>query len=144
MSAPLDLPEIVAEVAEVFAAYEAALRANDLSTLNAFFLQSAATVRLGIAEHAFGIRSVIAQRARLPQISPLRQLHNTVITTVGRDAAAVSTEFSTPDSASVGRQSQTWVRTPAGWKIVAAHVSVLDAPFERCFDTAAPVRRKRE
>lgn len=142
--APLDLPEVVAEVADVFAAYEAALLANDSAALNAFFLASVATVRLGIAEHAFGIASVMAQRARLPKISPLRQLHNTVITTVGRDVAAISTEFSTPDSAAVGRQSQTWIRTDAGWRIVAAHVSLIDVPFERCFDAAAPVRRKRE
>ena len=26
----------------------------------------------------------------------------------------------------VGRQMQTWVRFPEGWRVVAAHVSVID------------------
>ena len=140
----LNLPAIVAEVAGVFAAYEAALLANDAAALNAFFLASASTVRLGVAEHAFGIRSIEEQRARLPKISTGRRLHNTVITTWGTDLAAVSTEFAAPDTLLLGRQSQTWVRTVAGWKILAAHVSTIASPVTRSFDATAPVQSRRE
>lgn len=139
----IDLPEVVAELASAFAAYEAALLANDLDALNGFFLPSAATVRMGIAEHAFGIESIVVQRARLPRISPHRRLHNTVITSIGRDAGAVSTEFATTENDLIGRQTQTWARTAAGWKIVAAHVSVIAPTLVRSFDAAAPVQRVR-
>jgi len=141
--AQLDLPEVMAELASAFAAYEAALLANDVAALNDFFVASAATVRLGIAEHAFGIQSIALQRARLTKVSPQRRLHNTVITTIGRDAGAVSTEFAAAENDLVGRQSQTWVRTAAGWKIVAAHVSVIAPPLVRNFDAAAPVQSVR-
>ena len=138
----LNLPAIVAEVAAVFAEYEAALRANDIAAINEFFLDAAATVRLGIAEHGFGRASIDQQRAKLPPIPAGRRLHNTVISTWGSDAAVVSTEFSAPDAPTLGRQSQTWVRTAHGWKILAAHVSTVAHPIPRSFDPAAPVQRK--
>jgi hypothetical protein len=28
----------------------------------------------------------------------------------------------------IGRQMQTWVRFPEGWRVVAAHVSMIDEP----------------
>jgi hypothetical protein len=52
-----------------------------------------------------------------------RTLRDTVITTFGRDSAVANTESDRPASTSKGRQSQTWVRMPEGWRIVSAHVS---------------------
>ena len=43
----------------------------------------------------------------------------------GADLASAMTEFQRAGSGAVGRQSQTWVRLPEGWRVVAAHVSLL-------------------
>jgi len=133
----VDLPPVVAEVRAVFEHYERALLANDIEVLNDYFFAAPSTVRFGIAEHAFGIDSVRMQRALLPRTHPERRLMNTVINSVGADVAVVSTEFTAPDTTKVGRQSQTWIRFAAGWKIVAAHVSQIDPPFARNCDSRA-------
>jgi len=125
----VDLPPVVAEVRTVFEVYERALLANDIEALNDFFFAASSTVRFGIAEHAFGIDSVRLQRAGLPRTHPERQLMNTVINSIGTDVAIVSTEFTAPNTTKLGRQTQTWVRFAAGWKIVAAHVSQIDPPI---------------
>ena len=125
----VDLPPVVAEVRTVFEVYERALLANDIEALNDFFFEASSTVRFGIAEHAFGIDSVRLQRAGLPRTHPERQLMNTVINSIGTDVAIVSTEFTAPNTTKLGRQTQTWVRFAAGWKIVAAHVSQIDPPI---------------
>jgi len=122
----VDLPPVVAEIRTVFERYERALLANDIEALNNFFFAAPSTVRFGIAEHAFGIESVRAQRAGLPPTHPERRLMNTVINSIGADVAVVSTQFTAPDTSKLGRQTQTWVRFAAGWKIVAAHVSQID------------------
>jgi hypothetical protein len=124
----VDMPFVAAEVRTVFERYEAALLANNIAALNDFFFAAPSTVRFGIAEHAFGIDSVRKQRAGLPPTHPERRLMNTVINCVGVDVAIVSTQFTAPDTAKVGRQTQAWVRFAAGWKIVAAHVSQIDPP----------------
>jgi extradiol dioxygenase family protein len=52
-----------------------------------------------------------------------------VITSYGRDTAVASTLFYRDTMpGKVGRQMQTWVRFAEGWKIVAAHVSIIDEP----------------
>jgi hypothetical protein len=50
---------------------------------------------------------------------------NTVITTYGEGFATANTEFQRDGVARTGRQSQTWMRTPEGWRVVVAHVSLL-------------------
>lgn len=121
----LNLPEVIAEVRAVFLAYEAALLSNDVQTLNELFWESASTVRYGVAEHNYGIAAIQAYRRQATPVSPLRRLQRTIITTCGRDSAWVSTEFTAPNSALTGRQTQAWVRLAAGWKIIAAHVSEI-------------------
>ncbi len=133
----VDLTLVIAEVRAEFERYEAALLANDIDALNDFFFSAPSTVRFGIAEHAFGIESVRLQRAGLPRTHPERRLMNTVINTVGVDVAVVSTEFAAPNTVKVGRQTQAWVRFAAGWKIVAAHVSLIDPPFASHCDAGA-------
>jgi len=121
----MNTPDVVAEVNEVFLAYEAALLANDIDALNRFFWNSPHTIRYGIGEHNYGFDDICAYRQHAKPVSPSRRLQRIIITTCGRDMACVSTEFVTPGSDSIGRQTQTWVRTEQGWKIVAAHVSEL-------------------
>jgi len=133
----VDLPPVVAEVRAVFERYERALLSNDIEALNDYFFAAPSTVRFGIAEHAFGIASVRAQRAGLPRTHPERRLMNTVINSIGADVAIVSTEFTAPDTTKVGRQTQTWVRFATGWRIAAAHVSQIDPPFARNCDSGA-------
>ena len=120
-------PEVVAEVSAVFERYEAALVGNDVAVLDELFWNSPLTVRYGVAENLVGFAAIQAFRAARPSTGLDRALSNTVITTFGRDAATAMTEFRREGSSRVGRQSQTWVRMADGWRVVAAHVSVIDA-----------------
>ena len=125
----IDLPDVKAEVEAAFAGYEKALVTNDVAALEAFFWDDPRTIRYGIGENLYGMEAIRAfRRARSP-VGLARTLSRTVITTFGRDTATAMTLF-TRESAPkrVGRQSQTWVRMGNGWKIVAAHVSVIDDP----------------
>jgi hypothetical protein len=121
----VNLPEVVAEVTEQFVRYERALVTNDLETLDALFWDSSLVLRYGAGENLYGIEAIRAFRAGRPTMDLQRDLSNTVITTFGRDFATANTEFRRHASAKSGRQSQTWVRLPEGWRIVAAHVSLL-------------------
>jgi hypothetical protein len=123
----IDLPEVVAEVRTAFERYEQALVANDVAALDAMFHDDPRTVRYGGAENLYGFREIEAFRAARSPVGLARTLSKTVITTYGRDVAVASTLFrraSTPGK--VGRQMQTWVRLPEGWRVVAAHVSLID------------------
>ncbi len=125
----VDLPEVVAEVTAAFARYETALVTNDIATLDELFRQDRRTIRYGIAENLYGHEEVAAFRAGRPPVNLARTLSRTVITTYGRDTAVASTLFHRPSMpGKIGRQMQTWVRFPEGWRIVAAHVSVIEEP----------------
>lgn len=121
----INLPSVVAEVSAVFERYEVALVANDVATLTELFWASPLTLRYGAREILYGADAIHAFRAGRPAVPRPRTLHNTVITTYGTDFATANTEFEMPGIAEVGRQSQTWMRTPDGWRIVSAHVSYL-------------------
>ena len=125
----IDLPEVVAEVREAFERYEQALVTNDVATLDSLFRQDERTIRYGIAENLYGHEEVAAFRAARPPVGLMRTRSRTVITTYGRDFAVASTLFHRPTMAGkVGRQMQSWVRFADGWRVVAAHVSIIDAP----------------
>ncbi len=124
----IDLPEVKAEVEAAFARYEAALIANDTATLDALFWPDARTVRYGAGENLYGIDSIRAFRSAHSPLGLARALRQTVITTFGRDAGTAMTLFRRAAApGKLGRQSQTWIRFPDGWKVVAAHVSFIDA-----------------
>ena len=122
----INSPEVLAEVTAVFARYEDALVNNKVEVLDELFWNSPTTIRYGAAENLIGFAAIQAFRAARPATGLARRLSNTVITTYGRDAATAMTEFHRDGSARVGRQSQTWVRMPEGWRVVAAHVSLID------------------
>lgn len=124
----VNLPDVLAEVQAVFARYEDALVNNRIDVLDALFWASPHTVRYGAAENLVGIEAIRAFRAARPSAGLARTLAHTVITTFGRDLATAMTEFHRDGVAKVGRQSQTWVRFPDGWRVVAAHVSLIDPP----------------
>jgi hypothetical protein len=125
----VDLPEVVGEVREAFARYEQALVTNDVDTLNSLFHKDKRTIRYGIQENLYGFEEVAAFRAARSPVGLNRTRCRTVITTYGRDLAVASTLFHRPSLAGkVGRQMQTWVRFAEGWRIVAAHVSIITAP----------------
>jgi hypothetical protein len=120
-------PAVLAEVTAVFARYEDALVNNKVDVLDELFWDSPATVRYGTAENLVGIEAIRAFRTARPASGLARRLSNTVITTYGRDTATAMTEFHRDGNTRIGRQSQTWVRLPEGWRVVAAHVSLIDA-----------------
>lgn len=121
--APVDLPDIVAEVREVHDKYEAALSRNDLDVLDALFWRDAKTIRFGPNGTLVGHASISAFRRNRKFKETRRVILAQFITTFGRDFAVTNQETRNPDSGELTRQSQTWVRTEHGWRIVAAHVS---------------------
>jgi 1-carboxybiuret hydrolase subunit AtzH-like protein len=119
----INISEVVAEVRAAFERYEAALNANDVAVLDESFWESPHTVRYGLGENLYGRNEILGFRKSRPLIDLRRQLMRTAITTFGRDFATANCEFLKADSNRRGRQSQTWVRTPKGWRVVSAHVS---------------------
>ena len=118
-------PLVLVEVTAAFYRYEEALVSNDVEVLDELFWHDARTVRLGAGENLYGIEEIRAFRAARSAAGLQRELRNTVITTFGEDYAVCSTEFTREGSDRIGRQQQTWVRFPYGWRIVAAQVSVM-------------------
>jgi len=122
----IDLPDVKAEVEAAFAAYERALVSNDVAALDRLFLARPTTIRYGAAENLYGYADIAAFRAARSSQGLVRSLERTVITTFGRDFAVASTLFRRATApGKIGRQMQTWVRTAEGWRVAAAHVSII-------------------
>ena len=127
----VDIPEVLAEVTAQFARYEAALVSNDIAVLDKLFRADKRTLRYGVGENLYGYEAIMAFRAARSPIGLGRKTDKTVITTYGRDTAVASTLFYREQLVGkVGRQMQTWVRFPEGWRIVAAHVSIIAEPLD--------------
>ncbi|WP_435955115.1 oxalurate catabolism protein HpxZ [Dryocola sp. BD626] len=121
----IDRPAILNEVRAAFYRYEQALIGNDIAVLDELFWDDARTVRYGVTENLYGIEEIRAFRTGRSSQGLERLLDNTTITTYGDDMAVASTEFTRDGSERIGRQMQTWVKFPYGWRIVAAHVSLM-------------------
>src|SRR3984957_14816848 len=128
----VDLPDVLSEVSAQFERYEKALVSNDVAVLDELFRADPRTLRYGIGENLYGYDAIMAFRAGRSPVGLMRKTAETVISSYGRDTAVASTLFYR-DAApgKVGRQMQTWVRFAEGWKIVAAHVSVIDEPRDQ-------------
>ncbi|MFS2117595.1 oxalurate catabolism protein HpxZ [Herbaspirillum frisingense] len=124
----INLPEVVAEVRHAFQRYEVALTTNQVEVLDELFLDGPHTVRYGATENLVGTEAIRAFRQGRSPKNLMRTLRQTVITTYGQDYAVANTEFTREGETRTGRQSHTWLRLPQGWRIVAAHVSWMDAP----------------
>ena len=123
----INLPDVLAEVEAAFARYEAALTSNDVPVLDELFWSGPHTIRYGLGENLYGPAEIAAFRAARPSAGLQRSLARTQITTYGHDMAIAATLFHrTTAPGKVGRQMQTWVRMPEGWRVVAAHVSLID------------------
>lgn len=125
MTDKINRPSVLAEVTDAFYRYEQALTGNDIDVLDELFWHDERTVRLGAGENLYGIEAIRAFRAARPAQGLARQLRNTVITTFGDDYAVCSTEFTREGTDKIGRQQQTWVKLPQGWRIIAAQVSLI-------------------
>jgi hypothetical protein len=120
----LNDPDVVAEVHAAVDAYETALMSNDVEALDGFFLNAPQTVRYGVAENLYGFAEIAAFRLGRSGGSPPRERVRTEVVALGFDVAVANVEFVRTDTGKNGRQSQTWVRTPDGWKVISAHVSL--------------------
>jgi hypothetical protein len=119
-------PDVVAEVTAAFERYEAALIGNDVPVLDELFWDGPHTIRYGIGENLYGPAEIAAFRAGRSPVGLNRTLARTQITAYGKDMAIAATLFYRDTMpGKVGRQMQTWVRMPEGWRVVAAHVSVI-------------------
>ena len=121
----VNLPDVIGELSAAFEAYERALQANDIEGLNELFWDSPLTLRYGVKELLYSHADIARFRRERGPIDQRRSLRNTRITTFGRDFGVANTEYLPSGSDRIGRQTQTWVRTDRGWKIVSAHVSFL-------------------
>jgi hypothetical protein len=125
MTPEINIPSVLAEVQQAFARYEDALVHNKVDVLDELFWNSPHTLRYGATENLYGYEAIQAFRAGRPSQGLMRELLRTVITTYGTDFATANCEFRREGSAKAGRQSQTWMRTAQGWRVVAAHVSLM-------------------
>jgi LmbE family N-acetylglucosaminyl deacetylase len=121
----IDHPAVLEAVTAAFYRYEKALISNDIAVLDELFWEDARTVRFGATENLYGIAQIRDFRNARPSQGLERLLRHTVITAYGEEMAVASTEFTRENSERVGRQMQTWVKFPCGWRIVAAHVSLM-------------------
>ncbi len=121
----INRPDVLAEVSDAFARYEAALVANDVATLDELFWDSPHTLRYGAGENLYGIDAIRAFRNARPATNLARAILRTQITTYGDSCAATHVEFQRVGSERIGRQTQTWVKLPQGWRVVSAHVSLM-------------------
>lgn len=124
----INIPSVVAEVSAQFARYEKALTGNDVAVLDELFWNSPHTLRYGATENLYGYDQIAAFRSGRPAQGLQREVLKTVITTYGHDFVTANIEFRRAGSDRTGRQSQTWMRTQHGWRVVAAHVSLLAPP----------------
>lgn len=125
----IDRPEVLEEVRAAFDRYEKALVSNNVETLDELFRDDPRTIRYGTSELLYGHAEIRAFRSARSPVALGRKLSRTVITTFGRDFAVASTLYERPTApGKIGRQMQTWVRFPEGWRVVAAHVSLMDKP----------------
>lgn len=122
----INLPEVVAEVTSSVARYEAALVTNDVAVLDELFWESPHTLRYGTSENLYGYDAIKAFRAARSPANLQRVVRRAAVTTFGRDFATANIEFQRMGEARIGRQSQTWVRMPQGWRVVAAHISLME------------------
>ncbi|RFO97588.1 oxalurate catabolism protein HpxZ [Rhodoferax lacus] len=123
----INIPHVLQELQSISDQYEAALVGNDVAVLDTLFWNSEHTLRYGVGENLYGYAAIQAFRAARPSTGLARTVLRTCITTYGHDFATVNIEFQRTGASRSGRQSQTWMRTPAGWKVVSAHVSLLEA-----------------
>ncbi len=125
----IDIPEVVAEVRRAFDDYETALVNNDVDKLDELFRDDSRTIRYGAGEILYGHAAIKSFRAARSPVGLGRTLSKTVITTFGHEFATAATLYERPSApGKIGRQMQTWVKFPEGWRVVAAHVSLIDAP----------------
>jgi hypothetical protein len=129
MMMEIDRPEVVAEVRKAFDAYEKALVGNDVAALNGIFRDDPRTIRYGAGENLYGYAAINSFRVARSPVGLGRTIAQTVITTYGSEFAVASTLYERPSApGKIGRQMQTWVKFPEGWRVVAAHVSLIDKP----------------
>jgi hypothetical protein len=121
-------PNVLAEVTAAFERYEKALVTNDVAVLDELFFEDPNTIRYGVMENLYGYDEIKAFRAARSPLNLARKLERTKITSYGEDFATANTLFVREGGTKLGRQSQTWIRTPSGWRVVAAHVSLIDKP----------------
>jgi len=124
----IDLPAVLAEVKAQFERYEKALVSNDVAVLDEMFWTDPRVQRFGVGENLYGIDAIRRFRQSRSPSGLDRVLDQTQIHTFGTDFAVANTEFYRADKSLCGRQSQTWVKLPQGWRVVSAHVSIISLP----------------
>src|ERR1700679_2684372 len=123
----INLPDVVAELRELYPRYEQALVTNDVDTLMNMFWASPYVARFGPSESLYGIGEIEAFRKARSPVNLARTITRLEIVAFGKDFASITVAFERELGGHVtrGRQSQTWARLAEGWRIGVAHVSML-------------------
>jgi len=121
----INRPDVLAALTAAFERYERALVGNDVAVLDELFWDSPHTLRYGVGENLYGIEAIRAFRSARPATGLARSVLRTQVTTYGEDFATTHIEFQREGGTRPGRQTQTWMRTPDGWRVVSAHVSLM-------------------
>jgi len=121
----INRPDVLAALTAAFERYERALVGNDVAVLDELFWDSPHTLRYGVGENLYGIAAIRAFRSARPATGLARSVLRTQVTTYGEDFATTHIEFQREGGTRPGRQTQTWMRTPDGWRVVSAHVSLM-------------------
>jgi len=121
----INRPDVLAALTAAFERYERALVGNDVAVLDELFWDSPHTLRYGVGENLYGIAAIRAFRSARPATGLARSVLRTQVTTYGEDFATTHIEFQREGGTRPGRQTQTWMRTPEGWRVVSAHVSLM-------------------
>ncbi|MFT4026521.1 MAG: oxalurate catabolism protein HpxZ [Novosphingobium sp.] len=116
-------PGLLVEMGAAFAEYERALMADDIPAMDKLFHDAPTINRYGVGETLYGIEEIREFRNGRGG-SPQRKLVRVAISVYGNSFATADAEFFRENSDRRGRQSQSWVKFPDGWKVVSAHVSL--------------------
>ena len=107
------------------AAYDAALRADDLDAVGAWFDDAATTTRFDERGAVRGAGEIDAMRRRsAPGSARDRVDGRQDVWLVAPGAAVATLEFTRPGGAQ-GLRTQVWRATEEGWRITHAHLSVI-------------------
>ncbi|GAA1705517.1 hypothetical protein GCM10009808_24320 [Microbacterium sediminicola] len=128
-ASPRPHSDLERDVLEAFWAYERALKANDVDALDEAFSAGESALRSDGTTVTVGA-SEIARMRRVRAVIPRRAVTSVHVVPSSADGALVMASLRSPQGMR-GTQTQLWERRDDRWRVVAAHVTSTQAPFDR-------------
>lgn len=115
---------VESEIRGCFDRYEAALTGNDVAALTDFFWRDDRVARLSSEGSLYGFDAIASFRKGRAATDMARELLRVDVVALSPDLGVATAEYRRTGSGRRGLQSQVWMRTPDGWRIASAHVSI--------------------